>query len=748
MPTPGAKTDIDPPQDTAQMRRKRRERFLMVLIALTLIFTTALSVYLSGSSTFISMAGDIVVFGLFSANVILILILLFLVLRNVVKLIFERRKGKFGAKLRSKFVIAFVGFSVIPAVLLFAAAISYIAKSTDLWLNNQIELSLGMTRDVVAEFRRMKIDDHIRAARRIGRDLENEGLLSPGLTHSLEDALQIKRREYDLDVLAFFRDPTGPAAGSFSAKFGPSPRIVGPNNKEALNLALGGEERSEVVKIEAGELLHSFVPVYSSYDPKDVAGAVLVGYVLPETLGIRMHAINQTFEQYHKLRTRKIPIQWSYYILLTIVFLIVIFLSTWFGFYMAKQIITPLQTLAEKTQLVASGDLDFELQTEPRDELGVLMESFNRMTRQLKKSQQALDASHNELTEATLESERRRRYMEIVLKDIAGGVIALDAKNTVTTMNRSAEEMLDIEAESIVHRNIEEAFPEEFQPIAAVIRDLMQSQRETLQNEIRLNIGGSARRLRIHANILRDERGDYMGLVVVLDDITELERIQQTTAWKEVARRIAHEIKNPLTPIKLSAQRIRKRYLGAGIENGAILDECTTAIIDQTDHLQELVNEFQNFAKMPEADLKLQDLNSIIHEVTGIYRGSRPDLDITFEEGSGLPHIAVDGDQIRRAVINLIDNALAVIPEKGGCIRIRSMYNRKLRVVRLEIADNGPGIPYDDKGMIFEPYFSRKKTGTGLGLTIVKSIIVDHRGYIRVTDNEPRGARFVIELPL
>ena len=737
------------PSDWAEQRRRRRERHLIVASTLFLVLTTALAVYLSGPGTFVSLASNVFIFGLLSLNAILILLLIFLVVRNLVKLLFERKKGIFGAKLRTKFVVAFVGFSVVPAVLLFVVAISYIGTGTDLWLNTQIENSLAMSREVVEAMRQQRGEEGLAFARQVGRMVARQDLLSPGSAQALRAALEARRREFQLDFLAVYSVRMEPLAEAFSSGF-PRGGYLSAPEAAPLSRALRGEEWFRNRKTPRGEIIEAYAPLYSAYDPKDMVGVVAAGYLVPQSLSGNMEAISQTYEQYRHLRSQETPIELNYYILLTVALLAVIFLSSWFGFYLAKQITIPLQALAEKTREVASGHLDFQLEEGTRDEIGTLIDSFNRMTQQLKRSQEALEASHRDLQRATMEAQQGRRYMEIVLENVATGVISLDEEDRITTLNRAAEEILGLEAEKALGRSYTEVIPEEQRSLVhGLIAELRRSGRESLRREVQLGLEDRSLSLMVHVNQLRDEKTGHMGVVVVFDDLTELQRAQRMVAWKEVARRIAHEIRNPLTPIKLSAERLRKRYLpGPPGEDAGVMDECTRMIIEQVGHLQALVEEFQRFARMPEVQRTPQDLNRLVRDVVAMYSGSHPQVEIQFDPGDEMEEVPLDRDQFQRVLINLVNNALAAVPEKGGCIQIRTAFNKKLRVARLEVADNGPGVPPEDKARLFEPYFSTKKGGTGLVLTIVRSIVNDHRGYIRVLDNEPRGTRFVVELPL
>jgi two-component system nitrogen regulation sensor histidine kinase NtrY len=254
--------------------------------------------------------------------------------------------------------------------------------------------------------------------------------------------------------------------------------------------------------------------------------------------------------------------------------------------------------------------------------------------------------------------------------------------------------------------------------------------------------------LLISLNVLRDDRGNYLGIVAVFEDLSEIEKAQRMAAWREVARRIAHEVKNPLTPIQLSAQRLKKRY-GEKLDgsDGRVFQECTGMIIKQVEEIKRLVNAFSNFARMPTANPTPQDLNSIVEEALTLYKEAHKDVGFVFKKAGELPVFDLDREQMKRVMINLLDNAIEAINGEGK-VSIKVDYDKALQLARIEVADNGRGITSENKMRLFEPYFSTKKQGTGLGLAIVSSIVTDHNGFIRVQDNKPRGVRFIIELPV
>jgi two-component system nitrogen regulation sensor histidine kinase NtrY len=345
------------------------------------------------------------------------------------------------------------------------------------------------------------------------------------------------------------------------------------------------------------------------------------------------------------------------------------------------------------------------------------------------------------------ELEQRKKYMEIVLKNVAAGVISIDEKGMVTTINTSAEQILEVKSEDVLDRNISEVLPREYvEQINPLLNELRISEKDPVEQQLTLNLEGKSLSLLINLTTLRDEEGKSLGVVAVFDDLTQLIKAQRMAAWREVARRIAHEIKNPLTPIQLSAQRLRKRYLEKLGQDTTVFDECTRTIVNQVEELKGMVNEFSNFARMPALQPTPSRLNEIIQETLILFQGVKKQVHFEFipEE---LPVLNLDRDQMKRVMINLVKNSLMAIEDEGK-IRIQTSYDSSLQMVRLEVSDDGVGIPDEDKKRLFEPYFSTRKSGTGLGLTIVNAIISDHNGYIRVRDNKPKGTTFLIELPV
>jgi two-component system nitrogen regulation sensor histidine kinase NtrY len=417
--------------------------------------------------------------------------------------------------------------------------------------------------------------------------------------------------------------------------------------------------------------------------------------------------------------------------------MVIILVAIWFGLYLARKITGPIQKLAEGTHEVAQGNLDYKIEPGGEDEIGMLVESFNQMTSDLKRS--------------SIELERRGKLVETLLANIAAGVISVDPDGVITTWNKAAAKLLGITGSATLGKNYQEVFGADTLPS---IRELVESakNRETAEREIQIPSADPPLTVVVIAATLHDEEGKAIGVLLFLEDITQIQKVQRMEAWREVARRIAHEIKNPLTPIQLSAERLRKRYAPLLQGNGAILDKCTATIIEQVEELKNLVNAFSQFDRLPAAEMSANDLNEIVREALFLFQEAHDAIGFEFDAGE-IPLLNLDRVQIKRLVINLLDNAVGALESDGqrserAEVKLATSCNRGTTTVHLTISDNGPGLPAAARARIFEPYFSTKKNGTGLGLSIVSAIVEDHHGRILAQPNHPRGTRFVIDFPV
>ena len=714
-----------------EARRRRNELVIIGIISILILVLFTIEIKFPQMWGKIPVANNIIIFSLININTILILLLIFLVIRNLVKLIFERKRKVLGAKLRTKLVVAFISLSLVPTMFLFFVAVGFITNSVEHWFSAQVEQSLQGSLEVAQTYYRDFANSTVSSAQQISKSVPRQGIQKGSREMSLlREQLEARRQEHHLSTLGIFPKGEGDAIRVEDSML----RSVSVNlPKDLLEAGFSGKEVSRILSVGEGELITGIAPVFNSSEGGEVVAIVVATHFIPKSLTVKMREISQAFVEYKQLKILKKPIKFSYMMALLMVTLLIVFFATWVGFHLAKDITVPIKDLAEATDRIATGDLNFRIQMKATDEIGMLVQSFNQMTGDLQVSRSEL--------------EQRKKYMEIVLKNVAAGVISIDEKGEVTTINTSAEEMLQIKGDTVLEKNFSGVLPKEYVgQIERLLDELKSSRKDSIERQVTVNLEGKSLSLLINLTALRDEEGKPLGVVAVFDDLTQLIKAQRMAAWREVARRIAHEIKNPLTPIQLSAQRLRKRYWEKIQPDGMVFDECTRTIVKQVEELKGMVNEFSNFARMPASRPTPNQLNEIIQESLVLFQATQKQIRFEFAPAD-LPVVNVDREQMKRVMINLIKNSLTAI-EKEGTIKIQTNYDPKLQTVRLEVSDDGCGISDEDKSRLFEPYFSTKKAGTGLGLTIVNAIIADHNGYIRVRDNKPKGTTFLIELPV
>ena len=720
---------------------------IIISIFLTLsIALTVAEVILSKSGKSL-LHNNIIILTLFNINIILIVVLLLLLSRNVVKYIFDRQQNILGNKFRTKLIASFVGFSLIPSALLFIVASGLITNSINNWFNIQVEKSLKNSLDVAQSYYEKEKVDTLHSAGVIAKEMSDAVIDKSNQKNSLLKEIEDQKWVHKVSGIEVF-DEKGKLLGRSLDKTLVKRGYSGAS-KELIHKGLRGEKLVVVKTLESGDAVIAIAPVYSTPpEGRIITGAIIVVSHVRKGLVEKMVEITRLFEEYNQMALLKKPIKSSYILSFLIITLLIIFSATWFGYYLAKNITTPIQSLAEATQAVAEGNLDVTVETSSRDEIGVLINSFNRMTGDLRQSKSELEEAYGSLRDSNIEIEQRRAYMETVLENIATGVISVDKNGDITTFNRAAEKVLDIRKEEITGKSFQEILSR-IPPDTAkeIIRRIRGGGGTIKDEEIQFNMNNRSITLRLKMTTLYDTDGNFSGNVVVFDDLSELIKAQRIAAWQEVAKRLAHEIKNPLTPIQLCTERLRKKHYERAENYDKIFDDCTGTIINEVNALKMMLDEFSGFARMPVARPSMNDLNPVIKEVLLLYRGAHKEITFTEYLSDSLPQINIDREQIKRVFVNLFKNSVEAINGNGEVI-IKTEYESRNNNVRVEIADDGAGVPPEDKERIFIPYFSRKKSGTGLGLAIVNRIISDHNGRIMVSDNSPRGAKFIIELPV
>lgn len=721
--------------------RKKNRNLLIFFFLLILVLAISLEIRYLGLGK-APIGNSIAFLTIINLNLILFMVLVLLVGRNLVKLYFERRQRLPGAKFRTKFVVSFLALSLIPTILLFALASGFLTNIIEKWLNLKVEETLKGSLEVAQFYYKDSKERTLHSSKEISRLVTNDNLLDKDKEEALLNLLEQKKSEYGLKMIKAFTAMKKEAASSRD------PGIPKDIPLDILESPLKGKEATNIVSIMDGELILGASPIYSSGIRKNVVGALVAATYVPKTLLTKMEAIHGSFEEYKQLHLFKIPIKITYLIIFLMATLLITFSATWIGFYMAKGITIPIQGLIEATHSVARGDLDSKIDIKAKDEMGLLVNAFNKMTADLKASKSNLEEANRNLRDKNIELEQRRRYIETVLSNVPAGVISIDEFGRITAINRVAEEVLGIENGSVIGKNYSDVFHNtEKEPFEEMIKEINDTGIETLERQINVKFKEKDIIVLINLTVLKDENDNHIGMVAVLDDLTQMLKVQRMMAWREVAQRIAHEVKNPLTPIQLSAQRLRKRYLDRLGSDGKVFDECTSTIIKQVEELRTLVDEFSKFARMPKVDLTPNDLNEIVMKSIALYKNAHKDISFNADIDETIPIIEIDRNQLKRVLVNLIDNSITSMDGRGE-ITIRTRYDPAHRIVTLEVIDTGCGIPDEEKEKLFEPYYSTKKSGTGLGLAIVNKIIADHNGNIEVKDNIPKGTRIIIELPV
>ena len=730
---------------TQESFRRKREGIIIIAIIFIVALLTFLESRIIKFGTDIPVSNTVLMFILININLLLLILLIFLVFRNLFKLLYDRKKKAMGAKLRTKLVIAFGTLTLLPTIILFFFSISFITTSIEFWFNVPVEQALENSLDVGRYYYDQIKDNNRFYLERISYQINSKKLLDPLKKNSLSQYLAVVQRSFNINAIELYNSDFERISFALAPEIENFPLdTITPDN---IQKDMSPENiRTITEKISHGELVRIIGTVPFGVQPNEASGYIVLTTLISNHLSDKMKSISLGFEEYQQIKLFKKPIQISYYILLSIVALLVLFCAIWFGFYLAKSITIPIMELAEGTRRVAEGDLGFSIDIKSDDEIGSLVNSFNKMTKDLRTGREQLELSAKMLGQQNIEIEERRRYMEIVLKNISTGVITLDAGGIITTINKSAEKMLNLEPDEIIGKSYKELLKGQHLSLAdEIMESLSVSKDNAVELPLSLSIGERRRSFLINVNALKDDSDRHVGLVMVFDDLTELEKAQRMAAWREVARRIAHEVKNPLTPIKLSAQRLKRKY--SKQINEPVFEECTRMIIDHVDLIRNLVNEFSSFARFPTANPVPCDLPPIIRETVALYKEGHQKILFGINIPDDIPRLNLDRQQIKQAMINLVDNAVAAIKDNGNIV-ITLEHDNELKAVSIEVADDGAGISEEDKARIFEPNFSTKKTGSGLGLTIVNTIIADHKGVIRVQDNYPKGTKFIVELPV
>ena len=735
--------------DEYTRKKRKRTRWIIFGILLLLIVLTSVEVYIQQSHVSTPIASNIAVLLLVNINIILLSVLVLIVGKNLVKLYLDRKWKIIGARFRTKLVLSFAVLTFVPSFLLFLVASGLLTNSINNWFNQQIENSLKGSLDVAEGYYAGSGKNILLYANMLNELFLEKNMVSKENLQYLKNTVLKKRVDYKVDGILVFDSNLNLVAESIETPL--KEKILNEKLTPLLQKALSGEDVSEIILIDNKNLVVGVSPIksgqQSAISSQNIAGITVVSWFISKDMVNKIGNIVNAFEEYKQLKLLKYPIKLSYEITLLLITLLILFSAIWFGFYLAKGITVPIKELAEAIKSVAEGNLDFKITAKANDEIGMLVESFNQMTSDLKEGKLAIEKANEELKETNIELEQRKGYMETVLENIATGVISVDSHGKVSTINEAASKILNIQAKKVKGEPYKKAFDASYlDPVRAMIKVMNEARRESANGQIQIIVSGRLITLLVNVTALKNTEGKYLGMVIVFDDLTELIKAQKTAAWREVARGIAHEIKNPLTPIQLNTQRLKKKFKEGSSDFTEVFDESTDVIIQEVEGLKKLVDEFSKFARMPEPNPKPYKLHRIIDDTLSLYKDIRKGIKFLINYDSKIDIINVDHEQFKRVFINLIENSIDAV-NGNGIIEIDTSLTKNSKTVRIEVKDNGIGIPDENKDKLFLPYFSTKKKGSGLGLAIANRIVVDHSGIIRIEDNQPRGAKFIIELP-
>ena len=724
-------------------KTSRKKVIILLVIGIVVLF----GILLSLTSFNLPLSPDsnqqLLVFASLSAVIFFLFVALtFVLVRNLLKLFAERRLGVLGSKFRTRLVVAGLLLSFLPVIFMFWFAYVLMNRSIDKWFSTPVEEVRQDTATMASLLSGYAAQNARAEAQSMAAVPETQHAFSG---HSFSAVVnEFRRHEPTLQGGFALAIENGNAEASFGA---PAPW---PMLKPGIPL---------------GRVTSSGPAVHFNWEQTDYvlggapvgdSGLIVVAMPLPQKFSETAKQVEASQQRYLELSRERKLVRRTYMGYLLLLTVMVLFATTWLALFLSKLVTRPVAALAEATQEISRGHLDYRVEISAADEIGDLVRSFNRMAAELESSRRQIEASSRELSIANNALEQRRRHIETILESIPTGVLSLDASRRITHVNHALLRMFNpVGGESgtptvLIGATLQQVFPSEvLEDLELLLRRADRMSTTTTQMEIvvqraKLNVAVTVATLR--------HEGRDLGYVLVFEDLSDLLKAQKQAAWREVARRVAHEIKNPLTPIALSAERII-RHLDRGIPPDAtsmdVLNGCAETIAGSVETLRTLVDEFSTLARFPTARPQPSNINSIIENTLTMFNGRLDGIQVRTFLAADLPRVMADPEAIKRALANLVDNAAEAM--QGALLReihISTALQASRDVVEITVADSGHGVTQELKERLFLPYFSTKKRGTGLGLAIVSRIIEDHHGSIRVEENRPVGARFVVELPV
>jgi two-component system nitrogen regulation sensor histidine kinase NtrY len=749
---------------TVERRPFRDNPRLILLGILVLIVALVAMARLADQSTELNpdFLSEVVLYALSAADLTMLVALVFVLARNIVKLVVERRRGLPFSRFRAKLVLAMLGLTVVPSVLVLIVGSELIRSSTEKWFSQPIDDVLSAATRIAQDYYREREANVAGHAARIAREIPVAAVESGNL-EAIRRAIEEEVTQGRVGLVEVYRARTKGASPSdvtpllaVEASGLPRRPVRASADRLASAIASGSNGTHSPEPLEGGgELVRGGAPILDASGR--VAGVVLASDFLSGESATHARQVIQAYQNRSQLQALRRPIRGIYLTLFVMMTLMILVSATWTGLYLAKRITRPVQRLAAGAREIGAGHLDHRIEPETRDEFGHLVEAFNAMAGELATSQRKLEHSRRDLERKNLQLDERRQYIETVLERIATGVVSLGPEGQIETINNAALRLLEVDRTVVGSRAEDVCRREDLRPLQALLRQGRNPAAAPAPQEIAILRDGRELHLAAAATPLLRDDGTIGGAVLVFDDVTPLIRSQRVAAWRDVARRLAHEIKNPLTPIQLCAERMRRHFTGAQEPARALVDECTSTIVGEVESLKDLVDEFAQFARMPAPKATPSDLNAVLGETLALYNGLFQEIRLERRFAPELPAVRVDLEQIRRVVINLVDNAVEALGGSAAQARpdgsaptivVETRHDPGNGVARILVSDNGPGISSADREKLFMPYYSTKRRGSGLGLAIVRRIIAEHGGSIEVADNAPTGTVFTIDLPV
>jgi two-component system, NtrC family, nitrogen regulation sensor histidine kinase NtrY len=754
---------------SASLTERGRRRLTTVIVLSSVVLLLLLSLVAQSGfnpEPFVmpDTAGEtLLLYTLTTLNFLAFVTVLFVLLRNILKLTRERRAGRLGSKFKARLVSYAIGLSLLPVLLLFFFSFGLLNRSIDRWFGEPARQIVDDAKTIEESYFKKEETETASLARAVSRSL--------GLGSRADYGSPLFERELRREV------------GQYNLAIA---RLVAPGHRITVERAAGQSEREIEETLRAAESAARLSVQYTGRDEgvgtnqiyiiaavrvsdaADDGRLLIIAREFPPELTRLAANINEQHGNFHSLLGKIKRIKAIYILLLAAVALLLIFAAIWLALHVARGITVPIQALAEATDRVAHGDFARPVVVAAEDELAALVSSFNQMSAQLGENRERLEHAAEDLHRTNLALDDRRRYIETVLESLSTGVISTDEKTGIATINRAALSMLGLENRPEIGTHIAQIIAgKQGEDLASLCRRARRS--ETAQSEIQFRVpDGTLLHTATTAIALRNTEGAISGWVIVIEDLTDLIQAERAAAWSEVARRMAHEIKNPLTPIQLSAERILRNYTRSPLARseprfGQVIAEGTATIVREVATLQRMVEEFSRFARLPEAQPRETSLNDVVRDAVKLYAERLDRIRIVCALADDLPVLRLDPEQMKRVLVNLIDNSVEALTSNGNGggngslitesesvqaeIRIETKNLKAADAIRLIVADTGHGIRPADRDKLFLPKFSTRDRGTGLGLAIVSHIVADHKGRIWVEDNQPRGARFIVELP-